>query len=120
MGDVKGIVGEKVGMTQIFDETRAVPVTVIKAGPCVVAQVRSQGTDGYDAVQLAYGQMRPRDINRPTKGTSTRQGPRRSATSSNCGPMTPLRTPSAKRYGPTSSHRETRWMSSGCRKARGS
>jgi len=53
MGDVKGIVGEKVGMTQIFDETRAVPVTVIKAGPCVVAQVRSQGTDGYDAVQLA-------------------------------------------------------------------
>ena len=68
MGDVKGIVGEKVGMTQIFVETRAVPVTVIKAGPCVVAQVRSQGTDGYDAVQLAYGQMRPRDVNRPTKG----------------------------------------------------
>ena len=74
MGDVKGIVGEKVGMTQIFDETRAVPVTVIKAGPCVVAQVRSQGTDGYDAVQLAYGQMRPRDINRPTKGHFDKAG----------------------------------------------
>src|SRR6266513_3126934 len=74
MGDVKGIVGEKVGMTQIFDETRAVPVTVIKAGPCVVAQVRSQGTDGYDAVQLAYGQMRPRDVNRPTKGHFDKAG----------------------------------------------
>ena len=74
MGDVKGIVGEKVGMTQIFVETRAVPVTVIKAGPCVVAQVRSQGTDGYDAVQLAYGQMRPRDVNRPTKGHFDKAG----------------------------------------------
>jgi len=74
MGDVKGIVGEKVGMTQIFDETRAVPVTVIKAGPCVVAQVRSHETDGYDAVQLAYGQMRPRDINRPTKGHFDKAG----------------------------------------------
>src|SRR6266508_76359 len=53
MGDVKGIVGEKVGMTQIFVETRAVPVTVIKAGPCVVAQVKTKEVDGYDAVQLA-------------------------------------------------------------------
>jgi large subunit ribosomal protein L3 len=68
MGDVKGIVGEKLGMTQIFVETRAVPVTVLKAGPCVVALVRTRDNDGYDAVQLAYGQVRPRDVNRPTKG----------------------------------------------------
>ena len=47
MTDIKGIVGEKVGMTQIFVETRAVPVTVIKAGPCVVTQIRTQATDGY-------------------------------------------------------------------------
>jgi large subunit ribosomal protein L3 len=55
-------------MTQIFVETRAVPVTVIKAGPCVVTQVRTQATDGYDAVQLAYGVLRPRDVTKPVKG----------------------------------------------------
>jgi len=74
MGDVKGIVGEKLGMTQIFVETRAVPVTVLKAGPCVVAQVRTSDVDGYDAVQLAYGQTRPRDVNRPSKGHFDRSG----------------------------------------------
>jgi large subunit ribosomal protein L3 len=68
MTDVKGIVGEKLGMTQLFVETHAVPVTVIKAGPCVVTQIRTQDTDGYDAVQLAYGQLAPRHVNRPTKG----------------------------------------------------
>ena len=66
--DIKGIVGEKVGMTQIFVETRAVPVTVIKAGPCVVTQIRTQAADGYDAVQLAYGSMRPQDVIKPAKG----------------------------------------------------
>jgi large subunit ribosomal protein L3 len=68
MTETKGIVGEKVGMTQIFVETRAVPVTVIKAGPCVVAQIRTQATDGYDAVQLAYGSVRPRDVTKPVQG----------------------------------------------------
>jgi large subunit ribosomal protein L3 len=68
MADTKGIVGEKLGMTQIFVETRAVPVTVIKAGPCVVTQLRTQATDGYDAVQLAYGSIRPRDVTKPAKG----------------------------------------------------
>ncbi len=68
MTDTKGIVGEKVGMTQIFVETRAVPVTAIKAGPCVVTQVRTQATDGYDAVQLAYGVLRPRDVTKPVQG----------------------------------------------------
>lgn len=74
MPDVKGIVGEKLGMTQIFDETRAVPVTVIKAGPCVVTQIRTQETDGYDAVQLAYGQIPPRLVNQPSKGHFDKAG----------------------------------------------
>jgi large subunit ribosomal protein L3 len=65
---VKGILGQKLGMTQIFDDTRAIPVTVIQAGPCVVAQVKSEATDGYDAVQLAYGETRARDVTKPMKG----------------------------------------------------
>ena len=52
MADFKGILGEKLGMTQIFDDARAVPVTVIKAGPCFVAQVKTKEKDGYTAVQL--------------------------------------------------------------------
>ena len=74
MTDVRGIVGEKLGMTQIFVETRAVPVTVIKAGPCVVTQVRTDDADGYRAVQLAYGQARPRDVNKPAKGHLDKAG----------------------------------------------
>jgi large subunit ribosomal protein L3 len=74
MADIKGIVGEKVGMTQIFVETRAVPVTVIKAGPCVVTQIRTQAADGYDAVQLAYGTMRPQDVIKPAKGHFDKAG----------------------------------------------
>lgn len=74
MADVKGIVGEKLGMTQVFVETRAVPVTVIKAGPCVVTQVRTDDTDGYRAVQLAYGEARPRSITKPMKGHLDKAG----------------------------------------------
>jgi large subunit ribosomal protein L3 len=74
MATTKGILGEKLGMTQIFSETRAVPVTVIKAGPCVVTQVKTQATDGYDAVQLAYGILRPRDVNKPTAGHFDKAG----------------------------------------------
>ena len=59
----RGLLGEKLGMTQVFDENnRLVPVTVVKAGPCVVTQVRTQDVDGYDAVQLAYGAVRPRAV----------------------------------------------------------
>jgi large subunit ribosomal protein L3 len=66
---IKGILGEKLGMTQVFDEAnRVVPVTVIKAGPCVVTQVRSQERDGYPAVQLAYGAIDPRKVNKPKTG----------------------------------------------------
>jgi large subunit ribosomal protein L3 len=68
MADVKGILGEKLGMTQIFDDTRAVPVTVIKAGPCFVAQVKTKERDGYDAVQLAYAEPRRNDLTKPMQG----------------------------------------------------
>jgi large subunit ribosomal protein L3 len=74
MTETKGIVGEKLGMTQIFVETRAVPVTVLKAGPCVVTQIRTVETDGYDAVQLSYGQLRPRDVTKPAKGHFDKAG----------------------------------------------
>ena len=68
MAETTGILGTKLGMTQIFDDTRAVPVTVIKAGPSFVSQVKTKETDGYDAVQLAFGTVRPRDLTRPMKG----------------------------------------------------
>jgi large subunit ribosomal protein L3 len=56
MAEVKGILGRKIGMTQVFDEAgRAVPVTVVEAGPCRVAQVKTPDTDGYTAIQLAFG-----------------------------------------------------------------
>jgi large subunit ribosomal protein L3 len=66
MADVKGILGTKLGMTQIFEDTRAVPVTVIKAGPCFVAQVKTKDADGYSAVQLAYAEART--VNKPMQG----------------------------------------------------
>jgi large subunit ribosomal protein L3 len=68
MAEVKGILGTKLGMTQIFDDTRAIPVTVIKAGPCFVAQVKTPERDGYSAVQLAYGDVRERDVTKPMRG----------------------------------------------------
>jgi large subunit ribosomal protein L3 len=74
MTEVKGIVGEKLGMTQIFVETRAVPVTVLRVGPCVVTQIRTQETDGYDAVQLAYGTVPPRKVIKPAAGHFEKAG----------------------------------------------
>jgi large subunit ribosomal protein L3 len=77
---VKGVLGEKLGMTQVWDaENRLVPVTVIKAGPCVVTQVRDTDTDGYGAVQIAYGEIDPRKVNKPMKGHFEKAGvtPRR-------------------------------------------
>ncbi|MDA2808198.1 50S ribosomal protein L3 [Nocardiopsis suaedae] len=63
---IKGVLGEKLGMTQVFDEQgRIVPVTVLKAGPCVVTRVRTPETDGYSAVQLGYGKVNPRKVNKP-------------------------------------------------------
>jgi large subunit ribosomal protein L3 len=72
---IKGILGEKLGMTQVFDEkNRVVPVTVVKAGPCVVTQVRTPDTDGYSAVQLAFGHLDPRKANKPTQGHFRKSG----------------------------------------------
>jgi large subunit ribosomal protein L3 len=66
---IKGILGEKLGMTQVWDENnRVVPVTVVKAGPNVVTQVRTNDTDGYESVQLAFGEIDPRKVNKPLKG----------------------------------------------------
>jgi large subunit ribosomal protein L3 len=76
----KGVLGEKLGMTQVFDdEGRIVPVTVVQAGPCVVTQLRSQQTDGYTAVQLGFGQIDPRKVNKPRTGHFEKAGvtPRR-------------------------------------------
>ncbi|MBR2338165.1 MAG: 50S ribosomal protein L3 [Clostridia bacterium] len=65
----KGIIGKKVGMTQIFDEKgNAVAVTVIEAGPCVVVQKKTAENDGYTAVQLGYGDMAAHKVNKPMKG----------------------------------------------------
>jgi large subunit ribosomal protein L3 len=66
---IKGILGEKLGMTQVFDENnRIVPVTVVQAGPCVVTQVRTPERDGYSAVQIAFGGIDPRKVNKPESG----------------------------------------------------
>jgi large subunit ribosomal protein L3 len=65
----KGILGQKIGMTQIWDEqNRAVPVTVIQAGPCRVVQVKTPERDGYSAVQLAFGDIKPKRVNKPENG----------------------------------------------------
>ncbi|NJL91725.1 MAG: 50S ribosomal protein L3, partial [Coleofasciculaceae cyanobacterium SM2_1_6] len=64
-----GILGTKVGMTQIFDQAgKAVPVTVIEAGPCHITQVKTEATDGYTAVQLGYGTTNEKNLSRPEKG----------------------------------------------------
>ena len=69
----KAIIGRKVGMTQIFDENGvAIPVTVIEAGPCTVVQVKTTETDGYDAVQLGYGEVKEHKVNKPEKGHFTK------------------------------------------------
>jgi len=76
---VKGILGAKLGMTQVWDNNRVVPVTVVQAGPCVVTAVRSPEKDGYSAVQLAYGAIDPRKVNKPETGHFAKAGvaPRR-------------------------------------------
>ena len=77
---VKGVLGEKLGMTQVWDaDSRLIPVTVVQAGPCVVTQVRNAETDGYDAVQIAYGAINPRKVNKPMTGHFEKAGvtPRR-------------------------------------------
>ncbi len=67
--NVKGILGRKLGMTQMWDENnRVIPVTVIEAGPCVVTQVRTPERDGYSAVQLGFGQIKAKSVTKPAQG----------------------------------------------------
>ncbi|MGY1651370.1 50S ribosomal protein L3 [Geodermatophilus sp. SYSU D01119] len=76
----RGLLGTKLGMTQVFDENnRIVPVTVVKAGPNVVTQVRTPEVDGYTALQLGYGEIDPRKVNKPEGGHFAKAGvtPRR-------------------------------------------
>jgi large subunit ribosomal protein L3 len=77
---ITGILGTKLGMTQVFDENnRVVPVTVVQAGPNVVTQIRTPEKDGYTAVQLAFGAIDPRKVNKPETGHFAKAGttPRR-------------------------------------------
>ena len=65
----KGLIGKKVGMTQIFDEQgKVIPVTVIEAGPCVIAQIKTVDTDGYNAIQLGFGEVKEHKVNKPVRG----------------------------------------------------
>lgn len=75
MAKVKAILGEKLGMTQVFtDEGRAIPVTVVQAGPCVVAQIRTAERDGYAAVQLGFGELKESRVTKPMKGHFAKGG----------------------------------------------
>jgi large subunit ribosomal protein L3 len=77
---MQGLLGEKLGMTQVWDENNAlIPVTVVKAGPCVVTQVRTPDVDGYSAVQIAFGAVDPRRVTKPLAGHFEKAGvtPRR-------------------------------------------
>ena len=77
---VKGLLGEKLGMTQVWDaNNRLIPVTVVQAGPCVVTQVRNADDDGYPAVQIAFGAIDPRKVTKPLAGHFAKAGvtPRR-------------------------------------------
>ena len=65
----KGLIGKKIGMTQIFDEAgNVVPVTVVEAGPCTVTQIKTMENDGYEAVQLGFGDVSPKHTNKPMTG----------------------------------------------------
>ena len=69
MSTLNAIVGEKLGMTQVFDaESRAIPVTVIKAGPCYVVQIKTKAKDGYDAIQISFGEVKANNVNKPQAG----------------------------------------------------
>ena len=72
---VNTILGRKIGMTQVWDEDdNVVPVTVVQAGPCVVSQFKSEATDGYDAVQIGFGEIKPSRVNKPMKGHFAKAG----------------------------------------------
>ena len=69
------ILGRKLGMTQVWDEDdNVVPVTVIQAGPCTISQVKTKATDGYEAVQIGFGEIKPQRVNKPLAGHFKAQG----------------------------------------------
>ena len=71
----KGILGKKLGMTQIFEaDGKLIPVTVVEAGPCVVLQNKTEETDGYNAVQLGFGEIKEKQVNKPMKGFFDKAG----------------------------------------------
>lgn len=71
----KAIIGKKIGMTQIFDENgKVIPVTVVEAGPCVVTQKKTIENDGYDAIQVGFGDVREKLVNKPRKGHFAKAG----------------------------------------------
>ncbi len=71
----KAIIGKKVGMTQVFtDDGRVEPVTVIEAGPCYVAQIKTKSVDGYDSAVLAYGEVKAKNVNKAQAGTFKKAG----------------------------------------------
>ena len=72
---MKSIMGKKIGMTQIFDENGVmIPVTVVEAGPVVVTQIKTEETDGYNAVQVGFGEVKEKHVNKPTKGHFAKAG----------------------------------------------
>ncbi len=71
----KAIIGRKIGMTQVFaDDGRVEPVTVIEAGPCYVTQIKTQDKDGYNSVQVAFGDIKAKNVNKPVAGTFKKAG----------------------------------------------
>jgi large subunit ribosomal protein L3 len=75
MSSLNGILGTKLGMTQIFDDqARSIPVTVVKAGPIRVVQIKTIARDGYNAIQIAYGETAPGKVNKPTAGHYAKAG----------------------------------------------
>ncbi|MGA7097995.1 MAG: 50S ribosomal protein L3 [Acidimicrobiia bacterium] len=72
---MNAILGQKLGMTQVFDEeARAIPVTVIKAGPCRVVQIKTDETDGYNSIQISFGDIKPSRVNKPESGHFAKAG----------------------------------------------
>ena len=72
---MNAILGQKLGMTQVFDdEARAIPVTVIKAGPCRVVQIKTEESDGYNAIQISFGDIKPGRVNKPDAGHFAKAG----------------------------------------------
>jgi hypothetical protein len=116
---ITGILGTKLGMTQVFDDNnRVVPVTVVQAGPNVVTQVRTEEKDGYVAVQLAFGAIDPRKVNKPKTGHYAKAGVTPGGTWSSCARPMRASTRSARRSPPRCSTRVRSLTSSAPARAR--